>query len=308
MKKRIEHLQLGGSRESLPVGQDASTTADGAMFALAAELGRADGQASPVSQHLWHVAKLSTIGALAASIAHELNNPLTTVGLWVEAITEDLPEHDSKRRPLAVIEQELDRMRTLVAGLLQFCRSSTPRMSTLDLREELEQALALCGHVLRRQSVDVVWDFAPDLPTVLADRQGIRQLLLNLLINASDSMPQGGTVTLRGRRVEREGRCAVAMEVSDTGGGIPADVLPKVMEPFFTTKEEGRGTGLGLPICHRVVQEHCGSLEISSEIDRGTTVRVVLWHEARQSEGNPTSTAEPAGRLDTPGSETDRHV
>ncbi|MBI3325340.1 MAG: hypothetical protein HYZ81_01360, partial [Nitrospinae bacterium] len=125
--------------------------------------------------------------------------------------------------------------------------------------------------------VTVVREFAPDVPMIHADRQQVRQVFLNLLTNASDAMPQGGTLTLRAAVGTLDaGTPAVVIEFADTGVGIaPAD-LPKVMEPFFTTKPEGRGTGLGLPICRRIVQEHQGTLDIASELGSGTRVRITL--------------------------------
>jgi signal transduction histidine kinase len=115
------------------------------------------------------------------------------------------------------------------------------------------------------------------LPFVHADRQQLRQVFLNLLTNASDAMPQGGMLTIRVEPGEIEGgRRAVVMEFADTGVGIPKEHLPRVTEPFFTTKEQGRGTGLGLAICRRIMQEHHGSLYIASEVGKGTVVRLAL--------------------------------
>jgi signal transduction histidine kinase len=135
----------------------------------------------------------------------------------------------------------------------------------------------LIHHHLRRGLITVAQEFASDTPTIDADPQRLRQVFLNLLTNASDAMPRGGTLTLRTAPATLpDGMPAVLIEVRDTGVGIPAENLERVTEPFFTTKEEGKGTGLGLPICRRVVQEHHGTIEIASEVGKGTTVRVVL--------------------------------
>jgi signal transduction histidine kinase len=118
---------------------------------------------------------------------------------------------------------------------------------------------------------------APDTPTIHADRQKLRQVFLNLLTNAGDAMLQGGTLTLRSSPAALDnGQPAVQIELMDTGVGIPAEHLEKVMDPFFTTKEEGKGTGLGLAICRRAVEDHHGTIEILSEVGKGTTVRIVL--------------------------------
>jgi len=180
---------------------------------------------------------------------------------------------DARRRLLHIIEQELERMAALVANLLHFSRRSPQQFSTLDVRDEIEKTLELVHHQLRRNRITVARDFAPDAPLIQADRQHLRQLFLNLFTNASDAMPDGGTLTIR---VSAPGR-AVVVEVADTGVGISPDDLPRVEELFFTTKPEGRGTGLGLGICRRVMQEHGGTFDIASAgLGQGTTVRAAF--------------------------------
>jgi two-component system sensor kinase FixL len=236
-----------------------------------------DEELRAISQQLWQAAKLATMGELAASIAHELNNPLATISLRVESLLVHTPADDPKRHALAVVEQEVERMSHLVANLLQFSRRGQPQISSVDVREELENTLALIHYHLRNHHIAVVRQFAPEAPMIYADRQQLRQVFLNLLTNASDAMPQGGTLTLGvAMRALATGTPAVVIEFTDTGIGIaPAD-MPKVMEPFFTTKEERKGTGLGLSICRRIVQEHHGTIEISSEVGKGTTIRLAL--------------------------------
>lgn len=240
-----------------------------------AELLAKDEQVRTMTQQLWQAAKLATMGELAASVAHELNNPLATVSLRVESLLTQVSEDDPKRRAIEVVEQEVERMGNLVANLLQFSRRSGQQISTLDVREEIEKTLELIHYYLRNHRIAVVQEFAPDLPMIQADRQQMRQLFLNLFTNASDAMAPGGTLTLRVRMGE-ETSPRVVIEIADTGVGIAPENLSKVMEPFFTTKGEGKGTGLGLAICRRVVQEHRGTLDIKSEVGKGTTVRIML--------------------------------
>ena len=172
---------------------------------------------------------------------------------------------------LEVVEQEVDRMASLVANLLEFSRRSRQQISTVDVREEIDKTLELIHYHLRKQRTVVVREFADELPMIQADRQHLRQLFLNLITSAGDAMPQGGTLTIR---VSAEDN--VTVEVIDTGAGIAPEDLASVFDPFFTTKPEGEGTGLGLPICRRIAEEHGGKLEIASEPGKGTTVRVVL--------------------------------
>jgi signal transduction histidine kinase len=168
-------------------------------------------------------------------------------------------------------------MGELVANLLQFARRGDGQISTVDIPRELTKAVDLMDHNLRERLIRVVQEFATDTPTIYADRQKLRQVFLNLLTNASDAMLQGGTLTLRTALTTLDnGKPAVLIELADTGEGIPAENLIRIMEPFFTTKEEGKGTGLGLAICRRVVQEHRGTIQIASDVGKGTTVRIVL--------------------------------
>ena len=142
-------------------------------------------------------------------------------------------------------------------------------------------------HHLRSLQIAVVQELAQDTPIIYADRQKLRQVFLNLLTNAGDAMPQGGTLTLRAAPASlKNGKPAAVIEFVDTGVGIPAEYLEKVMESFFTTKEEGKGTGLGLAICRRVVQEHHGTIQILSEIGNGTTVRLV-WPVQNGTNADP---------------------
>ena len=205
-----------------------------------------------MTQQFWQASKLATIGELAASIAHELNNPLATISLRTERLLGEVAEGDAKRRPLEIIGQETERMGNLVSNLLQFSRRDHRQLSTMDIPKEIESTLEFIEHSLRSRKIRVVLEFAASLPPFHADRQQLRQLFLNLLTNASDAMPQGGTLTVRVAAVNGD---ALAIEFADTGTGVTSDDLARVWEPFFTTKGEGKGTGLGLAICRRIVEE-----------------------------------------------------
>ena len=247
---------------------------DGALvtFADVTSVRQAAEQVAHMTQQLWQSAKLATMGELAASIAHELNNPLGTVTLSVESLQTELPAADARQRTLDVIAQEVQRMGSLVAGLLEFSRRSARQISTVDLREEIRATLKLVQYHLRNRNVAVELAFAEHVPMLHADRQQLRQLFLNLVTNAADAMPEGGSLRIS-VRTERD---SIVTEVADTGSGIPAHLLDKVMEGFFTTKPEGKGTGLGLPICRRIVEEHGGRLTLASTVGSGTTVRIEL--------------------------------
>jgi signal transduction histidine kinase len=168
-------------------------------------------------------------------------------------------------------------MARLVANLLQFSRAGREEVSTVEVCEEVTRTIELTGHHLHKRGVRSDPEFAPGVPAIQADRQQLRQVLLNLFTNAADAMPAGGVLTARVRPGELPGGGpAVVIEVADTGTGIAPEHLGRVFDPFFTTKEEGKGTGLGLAICKRIVEQHQGRLQIDSELGRGTTVRITL--------------------------------
>jgi len=231
---------------------------------------------SATTQQLWQASKLATMGELSASVAHELNNPLATVALRVENLLMQVTDDDQQRRSLEIITQEVDRMASLVENLLQFSRRGHRQISTVDLHAEITNSVEFVHYYLRTRRIEVVREFADQLPTVQADRQQLRQLFLNLLTNASDAMPEGGKLTVRADLTQLEEMEAVAIEFADTGEGIAAENLEKIWEPFFTTKPEGKGTGLGLAICRRIVEEHGGTIEIESRTGCGTTVRMLF--------------------------------
>jgi len=279
-----------------------------------------------MSQQLWQASRLATMGELAASIAHELNNPLATVNLRVESLLSEVLPDAPQHRALEIIEQEVDRMSKLVANLLQFSRCRTREISTVDVCNEINNTLELIYYHLRKYNVNVLKEYSPDIPSIHADRQQLRQLFLNLFTNSSDAMPKGGTLTIRvskqaapagelgpetgnrgtgagrqfskgdsfpesqtpnvepffqnlepqPRTLEFKNSAFIDIEIIDTGIGIPPEIKSKIMEPFFTTKPEGKGTGLGLPICWRIVQEHAGVFKIESEAGKGTSVYIKL--------------------------------
>jgi signal transduction histidine kinase len=186
-------------------------------------------------------------------------------------------EGDPSLDTLNTIEQETERMANLVGNLLEFSRRGTRQVSSLDVREELQNSLELIHYHLKKRNVTVVKEFDENVKMVHADRQQLRQVFLNVMANASDALDGAGKITIRaGEGTLDDKRAAIVIEIEDTGPGISPEVLSKAMDPFFTTKEAGKGTGLGLPICKRIIEEHEGDFTISSEVGKGTTVRIGL--------------------------------
>jgi len=237
-------------------------------------LKKKDEELRMISQQLMQAEKLATMGELAASIAHELNNPLATVSLRIESLINNLHADSPHQRELQIIEQEIERMSSLIANLLQFSRRGQQQISTVNVCEEIEKTIELIYYHLRKHNISIMRQFARDVPEIQADRQQLRQLFLNLFTNAIDAMPRGGMLTIF-VAVNEEGE-KIRIEIADTGTGIPPEILSKVSEPFFTTKPEGKGTGLGLAICRRVAQAHHGTIEITSDATTGRGTRACL--------------------------------
>jgi PAS domain S-box-containing protein len=237
---------------------------------------RAEAELRSMTQQLWQAARLAAVGELAASIAHELNNPLGTVSLRIEGILAKTPVDDQRRHALEIVDQEVARMASLVGNLLQFSRGGREQISTVNVCDEIVKTIDLTDYHLKRRGIGVEPDFHANVPIIFADRQQLRQIFLNLFTNAGDAMPHGGIIVPRVRPGELRGKPAVVVEVIDSGVGIAPEHLPRVMDPFFTTKAEGKGTGLGLAICRRIVDQHHGTLHLESEVGKGTTVRIIL--------------------------------
>jgi PAS domain S-box-containing protein len=256
--------------------EDALRESNSRLETALAQLQMKQAELTTKTEQLWQASKLATMGELAASIAHELNNPLATIALRTEALVGQLWQDTEKRRALEIVLKEVDRMATLVNNLLQFSRRSHRQVSTVDLRDEVTTSCEFLSYHLRKHRIDVVCDFASEVPTAQADRQQLRQLFLNLLTNACDAMPDGGKLTLRVLPGELNGAAAVLVEFEDTGEGIAAADLEAIWDPFFTTKPEGKGTGLGLAICRRIAEEHGGVISLESHKGSGTTVRIIF--------------------------------
>lgn len=255
---------------------------------LGAALQARNDELQAMSRQLWHAAKLAAVGELAASLAHEINNPLATVSLRVEMLLAKEPAGTPTSHALRVVAQEVERMSRLVMSLLQFSRQAPPELTEVELRGEVAATLELVQHHLRKVGIHVTQEIEPGLPPLRADRQKLRQVFLNLLTNAADATPRDGRITVRIRG--RADGSAHIVEIEDTGCGIPPEALPRVTEAFFTTKPEGKGTGLGLSICRRILREHGGTLEITSEVGRGTRVTLILPVVAQPAADESTTT------------------
>ena len=225
--------------------------------------------------------KLASLGKLAATVAHEINNPLAAVltytrlmmklmsrGRFTQERLEDIARY------LTIMESETARCGEIVKNLLAFSRQPKITVEASSIEELIEKTLALISHDLEMKNIQLVKEIEPDLPKIKCSSRHIQQALLNLLSNASEAMQEGGTLTVTAKRSKSDG--FVEAVISDTGCGISEEDLKNIFEPFFTTKEEGRGVGLGLSVVHGIITRHNGSIEIESKPDEGSTFKVRL--------------------------------
>jgi hypothetical protein len=218
--------------------------------------------------------KLSSIGLLAAGVAHEINTPLTGVSSYTQMLLGMLADTDPKHALLQKIRRQTDRATGIVNNLLNFSRTGgVTEFAEVDLNRVLEDTLQLLEPQFRQSRVEIAREYSQDLPRVQGNAGKLQQIFTNLLLNARDAIPDGGHITLRTSADERE---MVNVEVRDTGIGIAPENVARIYDPFFTTKGVGRGTGLGLAVSYGIVQEHSGHIAVESAPGRGTTFRITL--------------------------------
>ena len=216
--------------------------------------------------------RVAELGTLAASMAHEIGTPMNVILGRAEMLMRQTDDERTKKG-LAIITVQIDRITKLMNQLLAFARRGPPNFRPVDLREVVKNCLDAVEERLSQHCVQVVSEHDEDLPHIHGDSDLMMQVLLNLVLNAVQAMPERGTLRVA---AVREGEQHIRLTVADTGHGIPPDVLPKIFEPFVTTKERGKGTGLGLTVVLGIVQEHGGSITVDSTPGQGTTFTLLL--------------------------------
>jgi two-component system NtrC family sensor kinase len=214
--------------------------------------------------------KLTSLGLLAAGVAHEVNTPLAVISNYIQMLAKQIPADDPRQQTIERIVKQTFRASEIVNNLLNFSRTGAAELIEVDINSVLEETLALVQHPLKTAHVNVVKNYKDELPAVLGSITRLQQVFLNLFMNARDAMPQGGmlqvsTLTYNG---------SVAIEVTDTGAGIPPENLQRIFDPFFTTKATGRGTGLGLSVSYGIIKEHAGKVDVRSTPGKGTSFRL----------------------------------
>ncbi len=240
--------------------------------------------------------KLASLGQLAASVAHEVNNPLAGILVYTTLLLKKYQEKklqtEETENQLLKMKKELERTSGIIRNLLDFSRQSDADMRPIEINKVVEAALLLVRHQISLENITLELKLGKDLPLVHAGFDQIQQVLINIILNATQAMPEGGKLTIatsaaRGVKINETIKNTVRVDVTDTGVGIPKENLSKLFTPFFTTKEKGKGVGLGLPVVHGIIERHKGKIEVASELNKGTTFTIYLEAMDGKEDGNP---------------------
>jgi two-component system NtrC family sensor kinase len=223
-------------------------------------------------EELVRAEKLAAVGKLAAGVAHEINNPLAIIRGNVELLQMSIPVDADNREEADTIYQQVGRMERIVANLLSFARQQQKELGQLDLNHTLHEIISQVGHQAPLTGIAVTEQYSTDLPPLAGDEGQLRQVFTNLILNALQAMPDGGTLTVTTTLGALADNCTVI--IADTGVGIPVERQQEIFNPFFTTK--ANGTGLGLSVSYGIVQEHGGTITVQSVPQQGTAFAVTL--------------------------------
>jgi two-component system NtrC family sensor kinase len=253
-------------------------------IAFIVERRQAEQDRERLQKQLIHADRLATIGQLSAGVAHELNEPLSSILGFAQLARKHSGLPRKAVQDIRKIEAASLHAREVIRKLLLFARQVPTVTGRVNLNKVVSDALGMFEHRLRREGIEVVRDLCAELPDITADAGQLMQVLVNVIVNAIQAMPQGGTLTIRTAREEG----IVACSVEDTGTGMSKEVLEKIFVPFFTTKDVSEGTGLGLPVVHGIIKSHGGTIIPKSVPGRGTTFTIRLpfdFTHTRKDEG-----------------------
>jgi len=228
---------------------------------------------------LLHADRLATIGMLAAGVAHELNEPLGNILGFAQLAQKSDGVSGSVKQDISKIEAASLHARQIIQKLLVFAHQTPPKKTRVDLNQIVEDSLYFFEARCAKEGVELVRNLSPDLPEIIADPAQLNQLIVNLVVNALQAMKEKGKITIHTQAYDRQ----VCLVVEDTGTGMADDVLEQIFIPFFTTKDIGQGTGLGLPVVHGIVTAHGGSINVESEFGRGSRFEIRLPVEEPQN-------------------------
>ncbi len=227
-------------------------------------------QRERMEEQMSQTEKLTSLGLLAAGVAHEVNTPLAVISNYIQMLAKQMPEGDPRQSIIEKIVKQTFRASEIVNNLLNFSRTGAAEAADIDVNRVVEETLSLVAHPLKASQIQVVKQLGEPLPAVRGSANKLQQVFLNLFLNARDAMPSGGMLEVR--TVAHNG--SVEIEVADTGAGIPREHIHRIFDPFFTTKASGRGTGLGLSVSYGIIKEHAGKIDVRSTPGKGTSFHV----------------------------------
>jgi len=244
------------------------------------KLRRADEQRRIVDEQLCRVEKFTAVDELSAGIAHEINNPLGIIAQeaeWIQEVLKsdalrNLAELDDCKDSLREIARQVDRCKEIVAKLLSLAREMEPVIQRVDVNNLIMSMTNLVEREVQNRNIKLERNLQSDLPVVYSDPPLLRQVILNLLVNATHAIEKDGIISI----ITRSGEHELDIVVTDNGCGIPKEQLPRIFAPFFTTKPQGKGTGLGLAICRGIIERLGGSISVNSDVGRSTTFAIHL--------------------------------
>jgi two-component system NtrC family sensor kinase len=257
---------------------------------LEARVEQKTGELSRALEEMLRIERMASIGKLAAVVAHEINNPLAGILTYAKLLKKRFAGKDEEIfSTLDLMESESRRCGEIVKNLLTFARKTSMNYEESDLNAVITRCVRLVQHKLDLANIAMQLEIAPDLPRVWCDAGQIEQVVLALVMNAIDAMPNGGNLTVR---TSRKGETEVQIVVRDDGVGMPPEVLANLFVPFFTTKEQGHGLGLGLAISHSIIERHEGTIQAASAPGKGTTLTITLpVGESSAAEARPQQAA-----------------
>jgi hypothetical protein len=225
-----------------------------------------------MEDQLLQAEKLSSVGLLAAGVAHEVNTPLTGISSYTQMLLKEMPETDHRKPILEKIEKQTFRAAEIVNGLLNFARMNGSEYHDIDVNKLIGESMSLLEHQMRQSRIKLSLDLDPSIPAIYGNWGKLQQVFINLFLNARDAMPSGGEL----RVFSSMNDSMVIIDIEDTGVGISGDDIKRIYDPFFTTKKTGRGTGLGLAVTYGIVQEHGGRIFVDSVPGKGAHFKLKL--------------------------------
>ncbi len=227
-------------------------------------------QRERMEEQMTQTEKLTSLGLLAAGVAHEVNTPLAVISNYIQMLAKQMPEGDPRQGLIDKIVKQTFRASEIVNNLLNFSRTGSAEPANVDLNQVVEETLSLVAHPLKTSHIQVVKQLGDPLPAVRGSANKLQQVFLNLFLNARDAMPSGGLLEIR----TGAHNGSVEVEIADTGAGIPRELINRIFDPFFTTKANSRGTGLGLSVSYGIIKEHAGKIDVRSTPGKGTSFHV----------------------------------